>query len=165
MEAKRSQLANRQQPETDEEAFERKEREKRLQIESDIQNASDLFSGVAVDDGSEPIEKMKPVTKEQFEAYQKRLVETITVHQKSGQYKVFLENLIRELCLPIKDLEVRKISSTLTALANEKQRQQREAAKPKKKGKEKPTLQGNQKTAGRPDTAAYDNFDDFDDFM
>jgi translation initiation factor 3 subunit J len=101
--------ANRQQPETDEEAFERKEREKRLQIESDIQNASDLFSGVAVDgkshqlilaikkkrnvptnlslkffchkDGSEPIEKMKPVTKEQFEAYQKRLVETITVHQ------------------------------------------------------------------------------------
>jgi translation initiation factor 3 subunit J len=41
--------ANRQQPETDEEAFERKEREKRLQIESDIQNASDLFSGVAVD--------------------------------------------------------------------------------------------------------------------
>lgn len=41
--------AGRQQPETDEEAFERKEREKRLQIESDIQNASDLFSGVAVD--------------------------------------------------------------------------------------------------------------------
>jgi translation initiation factor 3 subunit J len=76
-----------------------------------------------------------------------------------------LENFIRELCLPIKDLEVRKISSTLTALANEKQRQQREAAKPKKKGKEKPSLQGNQKTVGRPDTAAYDNFDDFDDFM
>lgn len=78
---------------------------------------------------------------------------------------MFLENLVRELCLPMKDVDVRKISSTLTALANEKQRQQREAAKPKKKGKEKPTLQGNQKTAGRPDTAAYDNFDDFDDFM
>ncbi|KAH8554508.1 translation initiation factor eIF3 subunit [Umbelopsis sp. PMI_123] len=165
LEAKRSELASRQQPETDEEAFERKEREKRLQIEADIQNASDLFSGVAVVDGSETIETMKPVTKEQFEAYQKRLVETISSHQKAGQYKTFLENFIRELCLPIKDLEVRKISSTLTALANEKQRQQREAAKPKKKGKEKPSLQGNQKTVGRPDTAAYDNFDDFDDFM
>lgn len=78
---------------------------------------------------------------------------------------MFVENFIRELCLPMKDLEVRKISSTLTALANEKQRQQREAAKPKKKGKEKPSLQGNMKTAGRPDTASYDNYDDFDDFM
>jgi translation initiation factor 3 subunit J len=107
---------------------------------------------------------MKPITKDQFEAYQKRLLETITAHQKAGQYKLFVENLIRELCLSMKDLEVRKIASTLTALANEKQRQQREASKPKKKGKEKPSLQGTtQKTVV--DTASYDNFDDFDDFM
>ncbi|KAG2184540.1 hypothetical protein INT43_000449 [Umbelopsis isabellina] len=164
MEAKRAQMAQQKQPETDEEAFERKEREKRLQIEADIQNASDLFGGVAVkDDDSQTIEQMKPITKEQFEAYQKRLIETITANQKAGQYKSFVENLIRELCLNMKDLEVRKVASTLTALANEKQRQQREASKPKKKGKEKPSLQSSQKTVV--DTTSYDNFDDFDDFM
>jgi|SRR6266542_4110468 len=41
---------------------------------------------------------------------------------------------MRELCLPLRDVDIRKFSSTLTTLANEKQKQLREKEKPKKKG-------------------------------
>jgi len=96
---------------------------------------------------------------------------------------------VRELAAPLRDVEVRKAASGLTTLANEKQKEQRDKASGKKKGKgaTKPGL-GGAKVASRcvywllhdkilrthyhdrVDTAAYDEaLDDFgsnaDDFM
>lgn len=57
---------------------------------------------------------------------------------------------MRELAVPLKDVEVRKAASGLTTLANEKQREQREKASGKKKSKAatKPGL-GNAKLSNK----------------
>jgi hypothetical protein len=48
---------------------------------------------------------------------------------------MFIEHLARELAMPLKDVEVRKVASGLTTLANEKQKEQRDKASGKKKPK------------------------------
>lgn len=57
---------------------------------------------------------------------------------------MFLEHHVRELSSSLKDIEVRKIASVLTTLANEKQKEQRDKASGKKKvkGAAKPVLGG-----------------------
>ena len=55
-----------------------------------------------------------------------------------------MEHHARALALPLKDVEVRKVASGLTTLANEKQKEQRDKASGKKKakGSSKPPLAG-----------------------
>ena len=63
-------------------------------------------------------------------------------HQSKPLYATFLEHHVRQLAMPLRDVEVRKVASGLTALSNEKQKEQREKASGKKKPKTaaKPTL-------------------------
>jgi translation initiation factor 3 subunit J len=64
----------------------------------------------------------------------------------------------------MKDMDVRKAASSLTALANDKQRQQKEALKNNKKTKGK--VQAAPKPAAPANTREYSStYDDFDDFM
>lgn len=61
-------------------------------------------------------------------------------------------------------MDIRKVASTLTAMANDKQRQAKEATKAKKKAK--PQLAAAGKNAALDDATSYrDVYDDFDDFM
>ncbi|KAG0056927.1 Translation initiation factor 3 subunit J component [Gryganskiella cystojenkinii] len=158
--------------ETEEEKFERRQREKNAIIESDLANAADLFSGVKVSDtgvvtSASKIETMKPKTKDQFNEFTTELVAIIQQHEKQGLYASFLEGLIRELAQGVRDVDVRKYASTLTTLANEKQKAAKEALKTKKKGSAKPSLGAATKVATSVDTRDYSNEynDDFDDFM
>ncbi|KAG0253301.1 Translation initiation factor 3 subunit J component [Mortierella polycephala] len=156
--------------ETEEEKFERRQREKNAIIESDIANAADLFSGVKVADGvvvaASKLETMKPKTKDQFNEFTTELVTLIQKHEKQGLYASFLEGLFRELSQGVRDTDVRKFSSSLTTLANEKQKAAKEALKTKKKGSSKPSLSAT-KVASTIDTLDYSNDynDDFDDFI
>ena len=50
-------------------------------------------------------------------------------------YAAFVEHHVRELAMPLRDVEVRKAASGLTTLANEKQKEQRDKASGKKKPK------------------------------
>lgn len=71
-------------------------------------------------------------------------------HQNKPLYAAFVEYHVRELAMPLKDLDVRKAASTLTALANEKQKEQKDKQGGKKKPKAaaKPVL-GSAKAAGK----------------
>jgi translation initiation factor 3 subunit J len=62
----------------------------------------------------------------------------------------------------MKDMDVRKAASSLTALANDKQRQQKEALKNSKKtkGKVQPVAKA-APTQAREYSTTYDDFDDF----
>ncbi|KAF9585021.1 Translation initiation factor 3 subunit J component [Lunasporangiospora selenospora] len=159
--------------ETEEERFERRQREKNAIIQSDIDNASDLFSGVKVTPegvvtSASKIETMRPKTKEDFNEFTTELIALIQKHEKQGLYVSFLEGLFRELAQGTRDVDVRKFASTLTTLANEKQKAAKDALKTKKKGGAKPTLaSASSKTAHGVDTQDYSNDynDDFDDFM
>lgn len=63
---------------------------------------------------------------------------------------MFVEMHVKALAQPLKDVDVRKSASALTALANEKQKEQRDKASGKKKPKaaSKPALAGT-RTVGR----------------
>ena len=85
----------------------------------------------------------QPRTKEDFVQFSDRLIEYIIKrHQGKPLYATFLEHHVRELAMPLRDVEVRKVASGLTTLANEKQKEQRDKAAGKKKPKTvaKPTL-------------------------
>ncbi|KAL0081545.1 eukaryotic translation initiation factor 3 subunit J [Phycomyces blakesleeanus] len=166
LDAKKAALAKALEEETEEDAFDRKQRMRQLEIDADLNNATDLFSGVSVskDKAEAPIEDMKPKTRVEFEQYQKRLSAMIVANSKSINYANFVDQLVRELCVPMKDMDVRKAASSLTAMANDKQRAAKEATKTKKKGK--PQLTGAGKTGVRDDMNTFEsNYDDFDDFM
>ncbi|KAF9913419.1 Translation initiation factor 3 subunit J component [Lobosporangium transversale] len=108
---------------------------------------------------------MKPKTKEQFAEFTTELVALIQKHEKQGLYVSFLEGLFRELSQGVRDVDVRKFASTLTTLANEKQKAAKEAQKTKKKGSNKPSL-ATAKVDTVIDTKDYSNdYDEFDDFM
>jgi len=63
-------------------------------------------------------------------------ISVTTFKQSKSSYPTFIHNFVRELCLPLKDGDVKKISTTLNTLANEKIRAAREKDKPqRKKGK------------------------------
>ena len=63
-------------------------------------------------------------------------------------YATFIEAHAKELASPLRDVDVRKVASGLTALANEKQRESRDKSSGKKKKAAKPVL-GSVKTVGK----------------
>ncbi|KAI7881420.1 translation initiation factor eIF3 subunit [Lichtheimia hyalospora FSU 10163] len=166
IEAKKAAIRANDDDETEEDAFERKQRMRQLELEADLNSATDLFSGVSVskDNKEKPIEQVKPKTRVEFEAYAKRVSAMILENSKSVNYGAFLDTLVREIAAPCKDMDIRKAASSLTAMANDKQRQAKEATKAKKKGK--PQLAAAGKSAALDDSTSYrDVYDDFDDFM
>jgi len=151
----------------DADPVEKRKREQAQQLAADMENARGLLgtSAISATDG---ILDVRPQTPEEFEKFANTLVERLySDHGQRPAYSKFVESLVKGLCQPLKDLEVRKASSALATLANEKQKAQREADKGIKK-KAKPAL-GGAKTANAYDTRAYNEAldDDLgdDDFM
>lgn len=78
----------------------------------------------------------QPRTKEDFIKLSDQIIEfVIKRHEDKPLYAAFVEHHVRQLALPLRDVEVRKAASGLTTLANEKQREQRDKTSGKKKPK------------------------------
>lgn len=92
----------------------------------------------------------QPRTKEDFIDLANKITQFIVKrHMDKPLYPAFVEHFVRELAMPLKDVEVRKAASGLTTLANEKQREQRDkSGGKKKKGSAKPAL-GAAKVGGK----------------
>ncbi|KAI9509800.1 translation initiation factor eIF3 subunit [Russula earlei] len=151
--------------------------EKERELESDLRNATELFESATVKGGSsdadlDKILRSTPKSKEEFIALSDAIIaQVVKRHQDKPLYATFVEHHVRALAAPLRDVDVRKAASGLTALANEKQREQREKTSGKKKSKSagKPIL-GASKLGNKLDTTVYDEaLDDFgtnpDDFM
>ncbi|KAJ2507119.1 Translation initiation factor 3 subunit J component, partial [Coemansia sp. RSA 2049] len=141
------------------------ERDRQRQVEADMQNTDDLFAGLTIKDTAvnKTIINMNPKTQAEFDEFQKALVERIQKCQSSRPYVQFLDKFIRELALPMKDVEVRKFASTLTALANEKQKAGRDSKSKKKTNKKAAvvTAPSSQKVDINDYSRGYEDFDDF----
>ncbi|TRM64313.1 eukaryotic translation initiation factor 3 subunit J [Schizophyllum amplum] len=150
--------------------------DKERELNSDLNNAAELFGAAALGGTSstelDAILSYQPRTKEDFQKLSGMIIETVIKrHQSKPLYSQFVEHLVRELAMPLRDVEVRKAASGLTTLANEKQKEQRDKASGKKKPKAaaKPAL-GAAKASSKFDTNTYEeSLDDFgtnaDDFM
>jgi translation initiation factor 3 subunit J len=84
-----------------------------------------------------------PKTKEDFNVFSKQIVDIIVKrHQNKPLYATFVEQLVKDVASPLRDVDIRKAASGLTALANEKQREAKEKTTGKKKKPVKPALGG-----------------------
>ncbi|KAJ3411450.1 Eukaryotic translation initiation factor 3 subunit J [Chytridiales sp. JEL 0842] len=145
---------------------ERKARLEKAVREADLENAKDLFGvgEVAVVPAKESfLETMRPKGRDEFVKFSQLLVAKLAVHEKSPGYPSFVETLARDLSLSLSVEDIKKVSSTLTILANEKQKALKPAAN-KKKGALKSVKTISK--GGDLDTTNYDDvYNELDDFM
>ncbi|KAI0404866.1 translation initiation factor eIF3 subunit [Xylaria palmicola] len=176
--------------EDEETAAERAERLRRTEKESDLKHAEDLFGGaglslrngrkattsasiVQIDaDPNKTVDLatlpfFNPTTKNQFETLRNTMVPIIGGNNKKAHYSLFLQEFAKQLAKDLPSDQIKKIGSTLTALSNEKMKEEKAAEKGGKKTKaQKTKTQLVTNRANTTDTAAYDEdaFGD-DDFM
>ncbi|CAG8554194.1 4214_t:CDS:2 [Ambispora gerdemannii] len=99
-----------QQYEEEEDPVEKKNRLRKLQVEADLENAANTF-GVDLEElraGQVTLDTIDPKSREEFEEFAQLLIARIKKHEKEGYYPTFLNNFFRELCIPLKDIDIRK---------------------------------------------------------
>jgi translation initiation factor 3 subunit J len=102
-----------------------------------------------------------PKTKLQFEKLRDTLVPVVGANYSKAHYVLFLQEFTKQLAKDLPSEHIKKISSTLTALSNEKMKEEKLAEKGGKKSKAQKTKVGavmsrNESTAK--DVNAYDDF-------
>lgn len=186
---KQAEKARRLAEESDEESSEEDEAERRERLlrteqESDLKHAEDLFGNIGISnsrkvttaanavqiDSKDPTSTVDltalplfdPKTKLQFEKLRDTLVPVISNNAKKAQYVIFLQEFTKQLAKELPSDQIKKIASTLTALSNEKLKEEKMAEKGGKKSKAQKTkvaLVANRNVSAVADTQAYN--DDF----
>jgi len=151
--------ANVSKPKTQEELLQERLEAQKLQEESDLLLAKEVF-GVSE---SKPEGSLDVAlsSKEDFDIFKKNLVTKLQAVEKSPHYVPFLETAFREICVTLEADDIKRISSNLSALFNEKIKAQKLATKGKK-NKPKSTLKIERSAM---DLAADDYVDEFDEFI
>jgi len=135
-----------------------KARQRQLQEESDLLLAVETF-GVA--DGLRgQIDSMEPSSKEDFDRFEELLRAKITKYERSQHYVPFLESLFRQVSIDLEADDIKRLGSTLTALSNEKSKQQK-GTKSKKKKQKASLVVGKDTDNVLVETGGYDEYDDF----
>lgn len=98
-----------------------------LSEESDLKLAMDTFGGGSPTTKSANInlDEFTLESKEDFEKFRTDLVTKLADVSSQPFYSSFLEDLFRDLCVPLDTDDLKRISSSLTALYNEKLKAQR----------------------------------------
>lgn len=164
----------------DETEAERLTRMRAAEKEADLQNAEDLFSSIGVSDkrgapkavtiqeGDNPastidlssLKLFSPTTAPQFAKLRDTLVPLITANTKKPQYPLFLPEFVKQLSRELNSEQIKKIASTLSAMSNEKMREEKAAEKGGKKSKAaktKTSLSAGRDLTTRADLTAYDD--------
>jgi len=109
-----------------------------------------------------------PKTKAQFETLRDTLVPVVSGNSRKAHYVLFLQEFTKQLAKDLPSDQIKKIASGLTALSNEKMKEEKAADKTGKKSKAqktKVTLVASRNTSTAADVNAYDNDYGDDDFM
>jgi len=176
--------------EEEEDEATRRARLRATEKEADLRNAEDLFAGVGgvpesrthavkpvtVQAGDSPedaidLTKLKifqPTNVQSFVKLRETLVPLLLNNSKKPQFESFVKELTKQLAAGLNSEQIKKVSSGLTALSNEKMREEKAAEKGGKKtkaAKTKITLTASRDVASRADTTFYDDGLEDDDFM
>ncbi|OBT52338.1 hypothetical protein VE04_06056 [Pseudogymnoascus sp. 24MN13] len=109
-----------------------------------------------------------PKTKLQFERMRETLVPLLTANVSKAHYVIFLQEFTKQIAKDLPSDQIKKVASGLTALSNEKMKEEKAAGRGRTKSKaakNKVALTASRNVASTADVNAYD--DDFgdDDFM
>lgn len=155
-----------------------RERLRRTEQDSDLKHAEDLFGSIGINknrsvpkaavvaDPSDPTNSIdisslpifNPSTKEQFLKLRETLVPILAASSKLPHYTLFMQEFTKQVVKDLPSDQIKKIASGLTALSNEKMKEEKAADKGGKKtkaAKNKATLVANRDTSSRADTTSY----------
>lgn len=175
----------RKQEEEDEESEEEDEATKRARIraqqkDADLEVAADLFGDIGISknrstakpvtvkdpkDSSNAIDLstlslFNPTTREQFANLRETLAPLLAANAKKPPYTLFMQEFVKDICRDLPSDQIKKISSTLATLSNEKMKEEKGAEKGGKKtkaAKTKTSLVAARDVSSRADTVAYDD--------
>jgi len=149
---------------TPEEKLAAKLEAQRLQEESDLQLAREAFGVTDPLPNGPSIDNMTVSNHQEFEELRSLLVKKLSSFERMKEYPLFLENLFRDLCTSVEHEDIKKISSALTSLAQEKQKAAKAAKGTTKKSK-KQTLKTGKGTKNDDYGGDDDYYNEYDDFM
>lgn len=174
-----------EESETEDEA-DKRARLREAEKNADFKNAEDLLDSglgqkkratkaIVIENKDKPGEAIdlssialfKPATKTQFEALSEVLVPLLRASSNKPHFSIWAQNFTKQICQDMPSAEIKKAASALTALSNEKMKEEKQADKTGKKTKAQQTktkLAGVSR-GGTTDTTAYDDGLDEDDFM
>lgn len=169
--------------ESSEDEADKRERLRRTEQEADLKHAEDLFGTVGISSSRKPTTKASaviinskdpsatvdltslplfdPKTKAQFELLRETLLPVLCKNSAKAHYVLFLQEFTKQLSKDLPSDQIKKIASGLTALSNEKMKEEKLADKGGKKSKAqktKTTLVASRNTTSMADTSAYDDF-------
>ena len=156
------------------------ERLKRMEKEADLKNAEDLFGGIGISsnrsapkpatltDPKNPsqtidlssLKLFDPQTRDQFNQLRDTLAPLLTANAKKAHYSTFMQEFTKHIVKDLPSEQIKKISSGLTTLSNEKMKEEKAAEKGGKKSKAaktKTTLNAARETTLKADTNTYDD--------
>ncbi|KAK4227438.1 eukaryotic translation initiation factor 3 subunit J [Podospora fimiseda] len=164
----------------------KRERLRRTEKEADLAHAEDLFGSIGISKrkanasgsivqlpGNDPnntvdlstLPIFNPTTKSQFEALRNATAPLIASNFKKAHFVLFAQEYFKQIIKECKSDEIKKIASTLTALSNEKMKEEKAAEKGGKKtkaAKTKTSLAGVSRGGGvSADVHTYDDNEDF----
>jgi translation initiation factor 3 subunit J len=175
----------------EEDEAEKRARLRQSEQDADLKHAQDLFANagmgpksrtavnkaVIIEDKENPGQTIdlskyplfKPATKSQFDALSATLVPLLTAASSKPHYSIWISQFVKQICADLPSAEIKKAASALTALSNEKMKEEKEKEKGGKKSKAaktKTTLAaGRDVGRGVADTTSYDDGLGDDDFM
>lgn len=166
---------------SDEDEAERRARARENEKASDFQNSEDLFGGggsgpakrgtnkaITVQASADPgsavdlsgLSLFNPKTAGEFSKLRETLVPLLNNNAKKPQYELFMKEFTKQIVKDLNSEQIKKIASGLTAVSNEKMKEEKAAEKGGKKtkaAKTKASLNANRDVAYRADTVAYDD--------
>lgn len=138
--------------------LEEKLRQQRLVEESDYQATTELFGKR---NGDRSLDSFIPKSESDFNDYAELLAQKLRPYEKSFHYLTMLKALMRHAMVSLKAADAKEVASSVSVIANEKLKAEKEATGKKKTGTKKKQL-----LVDKPDEdtviAAYDDVDDYD---
>ncbi|XP_058187605.1 uncharacterized protein LOC131304397 [Rhododendron vialii] len=137
-------------------------RQERLVEEADFKSTRDLFGGKA---DEKNLYNFIPKSESDFLEYAELISHRLRPYEKSFHYIGLLKAVMRLSMTSLKGADAKEVASSVTAIANEKIKAEKEA----NAGKKKTGAKKKQLHVDKPDDEAvvgvYDAVDDYDDFM
>lgn len=174
-------LAGESSDEEDEDDATRRARLRKSEMDSDLAAAEDLFGELAIGGGSKrsatkpvvladpkdsnnsidlsTLKIFNPSTKDDFHKLRDTLAPLLAMNSKKPQYAIFLVEFCKQISKELPSDQIKKVSSGLTTLSNEKMKEEKAAEKTGKKSKAaktKTSLNATRDVAYKADTATYD---------
>lgn len=138
--------------------LEEKLRQQRLVEESDYQSTTELFGKR---DGDHSLDDFIPKSESDFNEYAELLAQKLRPYEKSFHYLTLLKALMRHAMTSLKAADAKEVASSVSVIANEKLKAEKETTGKKKAGAKKKQLH-----VDKPDEDsvinAYDDVDDYD---